>query len=224
MIAPIMRTLTRLVITAALAVPIALAAQTRAVPSPESVFGFAPGADLKIATYDQVLTYFRQVDAASDRVRLVEAGTTTQGRTFYFALVSSPANLGNVDRYREIARRLAHPDGLTDDEARRLAREGKALVHIDGGLHSSELAGPQHTPLLLETIVRTADEPAMRGILDNVVLLLWPTINPDGHQMVAEWQMRHATSPEAQIPPMPELYQEYVGHDNNRDAYMLDMI
>jgi hypothetical protein len=188
------------------------------------VFGFAPGADLKIATYDQVLTYFRQVDSASDRVRIVEAGTTTQGRTFYFALVSSPTNLANVDRYREIARRLAHPEGLTDDEARRLAREGKAFVHIDGGLHSSEVAGPQHTPLLLETIVRTAEEPAMRAILDNVVLMLWPTINPDGHQMVAEWQMRHATSPDAQIPPMPELYQEYVGHDNNRDAYMLDMI
>jgi zinc carboxypeptidase len=224
MIPPIMRLFTRLVITVALAVPAALIAQGRAIPSPDSVFGFAPGADLKIATYDQVLSYFRQVDAASDRVRLVEAGTTTQGRTFYFALVSSPANLANVDRYREIARRLAHPEGLTDDEARRLAREGKAFIHIDGGLHSSEVAGPQHTPLLLETVVRTAEEPAMRAILDNVVLMLWPTINPDGHQMVAEWQMRHATSPEAQIPPMPELYQEYVGHDNNRDAYMLDMI
>ena len=95
----------------------------------------------------------------SDRVRLVEAGTTSQGRTFFFALVSSPANLANIDRLREVARRLAHPDGLTDDEARQLAREGKAFVHIDGGLHSSEVAGPQHTPLLLETVVRTAEEP-----------------------------------------------------------------
>lgn len=219
-----MRTMTRLAIVLVLTVPIALVAQSRAIPSPESVFGFAPGADLKLATYDQVLAYFRQMDAASDRVRLVEAGTTSQGRTFFFALVSSPANLANLDRLREIARRLAHPDGLTDDEARKLAREGKAFVHIDGGLHSSEVAGPQHTPLLLETVVRTADDPGMRAILDNVVLMLWPTINPDGHQMVAEWQMKHATSPDASIPPMPELYQDYVGHDNNRDAYMLDMV
>ncbi len=219
-----MRSLARLAAACVLAVPLALSAQSRGIPTPESVFGFAPGADLKLATYDQVLTYFRQVDAASDRVRLVEAGSTSQGRTMYFALVSSAANLANIDRYREIARRLAHPDGLTDDEARRLAREGKAFVHIDGGLHSTEVAAPQHTPLLLETVVRAAEEPAMRAILDNVVLMLWPTINPDGHQMVAEWQMKHATSPESPIPPMPELYQEYVGHDNNRDAYMLDMI
>ena len=151
MIRPIMRTISRLAIVLVLTVPIALVAQSRPIPSPESVFGFAPGADLKLATYDQVLAYFKQVDAVSDRVRLVEAGTTSQGRTFFFALVSSPANLANIDRLREVARRLAHPEGLTDDEARKLAREGKAFVHIDGGLHSSEVAGPQHTPLLLET-------------------------------------------------------------------------
>ena len=141
-----MRTIVRLTLVLILGLPIALGAQARGIPTPESVFGFAPGADLKLATYDQVLTYFRQVDAASDRVRLVEAGSTSQGRTMYFALVSSAANLANIDRYREIARRLAHPDGLTDDDARRLAREGKAFVHIDGGLHSSEVAAPQHTP------------------------------------------------------------------------------
>jgi hypothetical protein len=124
------------------------------LPSPESIFGFPPGADYKLATYDQVIDYFRQVDAASDRVMLVDAGKTTQGRTFYFALVSSKNNLARIDRYREIARRLAHPDGLTDDAARKLAQEGKAFVHIDGGLHSTELAGPQHTPELLFNILR----------------------------------------------------------------------
>jgi hypothetical protein len=219
-----MRSLVRLGAALTVAIPIALGAQGRAIPSPESVFGFAPGADLKLATYDQVLGYFRQVDALSDRVRMVEAGATSQGRTMHFALVSSAANLANLDRYREIGRRLAHPDGLSDDGARRLAREGKAFVHIDGGLHSTEVAAPQHTPLLLETIVRTADEPGMRAILDDVILMLWPTINPDGHQMVAEWQMKHFATGDGAVPPMPELYQEYVGHDNNRDAYMLDMI
>jgi hypothetical protein len=187
------------------------------------VFGFAPGADHKLATYDQVIEYFRKVDAASDRVALVEAGRTTQGRTFHFALVSSKNNLAKADRYREIARRLAHPDGMSDQEAERLAREGKAFVHIDGGLHSTEAAGPQHTPVLLHDILDKADTPEMSAILDNVILMLWPTINPDGHQMVAEWYMQQTGSSQTNA-PFPRLYQEYVGHDNNRDAYMLNMV
>jgi hypothetical protein len=195
-----------------------------AIPSPASVFGFEPGTDNTLANYDQVVAYFRQVAAASDRVRLVDAGVTSQGRRFVFALVSSPANLANLDRLREIARRLANPQGLTDDEARALAREGRAFVHIDGGLHSTEVAAPQHVPLLLDTILRRAGEPDIARILDGVVLLLWPTINPDGHQMVADWQMANPPVEGRGSPPLPRLYQEYVGHDNNRDAYMLNMV
>ena len=211
-----MRSLKWLAIFIVLTTPALLS--DRALPTPASVFGFEPGADNKLATYDQTVSYFKQVDAASDRVRLVEAGTSTQGRTYYFALVSSPANLRRLDRLRAIAWRLAHPDGLSDDEARRLAREGKPFVHIDGGLHSTEVAGPQHTSLLLYDLVRRADEPDVKMILDNVVLMLWPTINPDGQQMVAEWFMSH------QDMQLPQLYQEYVGHDNNRDAYMLNTV
>jgi len=195
----------------------------RGLPKPAAVFGFEPGADNKLATYDQVVDYFKRVDAASDNVRLVEAGTSSQGRTFYFALVSSKKNLENVDKYREIARKLAHPDGLTDQEARRLAHEGKAFVHIDGGLHSSEFAGPQHTPLLLDDLLTRIREDDVEAMLDNVILMLWPTINPDGHQMTAEWHMQRAGTP-GQNEPMPALYQEFVGHDNNRDGYMLNMI
>jgi len=195
-----------------------------AVPSPSSVFGFEPGADNSLATYDQVVEYFRRVDAASDRVQLIDAGVTTQGRRYVFALVSSPENLARIDRLREIARRLASPESLSDDEARALAREGKAFVHIDGGLHSTEVAAPQHVPLLLDTILRRAEEPEFARILDEVVLMLWPTINPDGHQMVADWQMNNPPAEGRASPPLPSLYQEYVGHDNNRDAYMLNMV
>ena len=218
-----MRLLARLIPTLLLVVPAVLPAQAPVIPAPAAVFGFEPGADFKLANYDQVIKYYERVDAASDRVMLVPAGKSTQGRTFYFALVSSPANLARIDRHREIARRLARPAGLTDAEARKLALEGKAFVHIDGGLHSSEVAGPQHTPLLLYNILRKASEPEMAAILDNVILMLWPTINPDGHQMVADWQMPRFGTPDASA-PLPNLYQEYVGHDNNRDAYMLNMI
>jgi hypothetical protein len=217
-----MRLAVRTVVVAALLAPVVLRAAVP-VPSPESVFGFPPGADFKLATYEQSLWYFRKVAGASKYVKLVEAGPTSQGRTMVFALVSSPGNLSKLDRYREIARRLAHPRGLTEADARQLARDGRAFVHIDGGLHSTEVAGAQHTPLLLYDLVRRADDPDVKLILDNVVLMLWPTINPDGQQMVSSWYMENVGTP-YELAALPKLYQEYVGHDNNRDAYMLNMI
>ena len=214
-----------LIATLVINTPAVPRAQARAasVPAPESVFGFTAGADYKLATYDQSIQYFRKLVAASRYIRLVEAGKTSQGRTMYFALISSPDNLAKLDRYREIWQRLAHPQGLTDAEAQKLAAEGKALVHIDGGLHATEVAGPQHTPLLAYDLIRRAQEPATRAMLDNVVVMLWPTINPDGQQMVAEWYMKNVGTP-YELSGLPWLYQEYVGHDNNRDAYMLNMI
>ncbi len=198
------------------------------IPTPESVIGFKPGADFKLATYDDTIKYFRALDAASAKMQLVPMGTSTQGRTYYVALISTERNLARVDRYREIARRLASPEGLTEEQARALAREGKAIVHIDGGLHSTEVAGPQHTLQLAYDLLTThPNEPGrdeqVQRILDNVVLMLWPTINPDGHQMVAEHYMKNVGTPGAST-TLPVLYQEYVGHDNNRDAYMLNMI
>ncbi len=203
------------------AAPLAIAAAS--IPAPESVFGFAPGADYKLATYDQSVEYFRKVASESKYMKMVEAGPTSQGRTMYFALVSSPDNLAKIDRYREIARRLAHPQGLSEADAKRLAHEGKALVHIDGGLHSTEVAGGQHVPLLLYHLLSRTNDPEVKAILDNVVLMLWPTINPDGQQMVAEWYMQNVGTP-YELAGLPRLYQEYVGHDNNRDAYMLNMV
>jgi hypothetical protein len=201
-----------------------LAAQSRLAPAPEATFGFKPGADYKLANYDQTIDYFRKL-SSSKYLRLIETGRTSQGRPIYFALISSPKNLEQVERHRQIAQRLAHPQGLTDQAARELAREGKPIVHIDGGLHSTEVAGPQHASLLAYELVgkALADDPFSKSILDNVILMLWPTINPDGHQMVADWYMANVGTP-YELSPLPQLYQEYVGHDNNRDAYMLNMI
>src|SRR5258708_34173306 len=137
----------------------------------------------------------------------------------YFALISSPDNLAKIDKYREIWQRLAHPQGLTDAEARKLAAEGKALVHIDGGLHATEVAGPQHTPLLAYTLLSQVHDPATKAMLDSVVVMLWPTINPDGQQMVAEWYMKNV-GPPYELPAVPQLYQENACPDNNREASM----
>ena len=193
------------------------------IPAPESILGFKPGADNKLATYDQAMAYFKALAASSKSIRLLEAGRTTQGRILYFALISDPRNLDRLDRYREIARRLAHPEGLTDEQARALALEGKAFVDIDGGCHSTEVAGAQMAPQLAYDLISRPDDPQNRIILQNDVLVLFPTMNPDGQQMVGEWQQKNFGTPYEQS-GLPRLYQEYVGHDNNRDGYMLNMI
>lgn len=193
------------------------------VPTPEEALGFAVGSDFKLATYDESLAYFQQLDDASDKMQLVRVGETSQGRDWFFALISSPQNLANIEHYRSIAQQLAHPSGLSDADARRLVEQGKAIVHIDGGLHASEVAGAQHTIQLAYDLVNGAEDPMIRSILDNVIIMLWPSINPDGQNIVAEWYRSNVGTP-YEIAQLPELYQKYIGHDNNRDAYGLNMI
>ena len=218
-----MRNALKSILIFSLLLPPAILFGQRGLPTPASVFGFEPGADYKLATYDQSVDYFRKLAASTKYMQIVEAGKTSEGRPMIFALVSTPENLSRVDRYREIARRLAHPRGLSETEARQLAREGKAFVHLDGGLHSTEVAGPQQTPLLAHDLVSRTDDPTIKHILENVVVMLWPTINPDGQQIVAEWYMKNVGTP-YELSGLPRLYQDYVGHDNNRDAYMLNMV
>ncbi len=192
------------------------------IPTPESVLGFRAGADFHLATYDQSLEYFRRLDDASDRLQLMEVGRTSEGRRWHVALISSAENLANIERYKEISRRLAHPKGLTDEEARNLALEGRAIVHIDGGLHATEVAGHQHTPQLAYDLVSGSDDPEVRAILENVILILWFSMNPDGQSMVSEWYHSNVGTP-FEVSSMPRLYQKYIGHDNNRDGYMLNV-
>ena len=218
-----MRKTANMILALVVASYVVLQAATPAIPAPESVFGFKPGADNKLATYDQTITYLKKLAAASGSIRVVEAGKTTQGRTMYFALISSPANLAKIDRLREIAQRLAHPQNLTDAEALALAREGRAFVHIDGGCHATEVAGAQMAPQLAYNLLTRTNDPIVQEILANDVVMLWPTMNPDGMQMVGEWLAKNAGTPYEQS-GLPRLYQEYVGHDNNRDGYMVNMI
>jgi len=210
-----------LVLAALLAAPASLTAQ--AVPSPESVLGRPIGADFVLTTFEQSMEYFDALDAASDRVMMRDVGTTSFGRTARIAFISSAENLANLDRYVEIATRLANPAGLTDEEARALAREGKAIVHIDGGMHATEVAHAEHTIQLAYDLVTGDDDPEVAQILDEVILLLWPSINPDGQTLVAEWYNSNVGT-RYEVASLPFLYQKYIGHDNNRDGYMINMI
>jgi hypothetical protein len=214
----------RLCVTAALcavASHTALAQKVGVIPTPESVFGFPVGADYKLFDYAQSIAYFKRLAAASNRIKLIEVGKTSFGKPWTVAIISSPANLAQIERYRRINMRLAHPEGLTDSAAHALASEARAFVDISGGLHASEIAGSQHTPLLAYELLSKANQPAMKEVFDNVILFLWPSLNPDGQDIVVNW----CRARDEQKNPGPmELYQKYIGHDNNRDSYMLNMI
>jgi hypothetical protein len=200
---------------------VASVAGAQSVPSPESVFGFRVGADYKLIDYTQSIDYFKRLAATSDKIKLVEVGKSSFGKPWTLAIISSPANLAKLDRLQQVAQRIAHPAGLSDDSARALAREGKAFVDISGGLHASEIAGSQHTIQLAYDLL-TRDDDDTREILDNDVLFLWPSINPDGQDIVSHWYWQNVGTP-YETAPLVELYQKYIGHDNNRDAYMLNV-
>jgi len=193
------------------------------VPTPESILGFKVGDDYELASYDEALAYFMALAETSDRVELEQVGRTSLGLDWYIALISDAENLANVEHYREIAQRLAHPENLTDEEARALAREGKAIVSVDGGLHSTETAHGQHTIQLAYDLVTEKEGDISRAILENVIVVLWFSMNPDGQNMVVDWYESNLGT-EFEVSRMPRLYQKYVGHDNNRDGYGLNML
>ncbi|MCZ6599111.1 MAG: M14 family metallopeptidase [Planctomycetota bacterium] len=192
------------------------------LPTPESVLGHEPGDDFYLASYDEALEYFRALDAASDKVELLRVGTTSGGLDWYLALISSVENLANLERHKETSRRLAWARGLDDEGARALSRRGKSIVHIDSGLHATKVAHAQHA-IQLAYDLAASDDPEVEHILDNVILVLWFSINPDGQNMVVDWYRRNLGTP-YEVSPLPWLYQQYVGHDNNRDGYMNNML
>ncbi|NIP59260.1 MAG: peptidase M14, partial [Gemmatimonadetes bacterium] len=210
------RTLVAVFATALLALSAPLTAQA---PTPESVIGWEPGADYELADYSQIEEYFQTLDAASDRIELRRIGESAQGRALYLALISSAENLRNLDRWKEIARRLAMARGVDEGEARRLAAEGKAILWIDGGLHATEVAHGQMTPKLAHHLV-SSEEEEVRRIREDAVVLVMPNMNPDGLDIVAGWYRRNLGT-EFETAGLPVLYHEYVGHDNNRDWFMI---
>ncbi len=198
-------------------------ASAQPIPAPESVLGHKPGDDFYLANYDESRDYFHKLAAVSNRIKLISVGKTTRGLDWEIAIISSPQNLAQLDKYKDISRRLAQGRGLSDEQAKALAHEGKAIVHIDGGLHSTEVAGAQQSILLGYKLVATQGDPEVDAILDNVILMLWPTLNPDGQNEVVAWYRKNVGTP-YEVSPLPDLYQEYVGHDNNRDGYMNNML
>jgi hypothetical protein len=186
------------------------------------VLGHNPGDDFYLADYEDTVRYFHALAVASDRIKMFTVGKSTEGKDIEVAVISSPQNLAKLDDYKQISGRMAHATDLNDAQALELARTSKVIVHIDGGLHADEVAGPQHTMVLAYKLVSAQNDPQVDAILDNVILVLWPTLNPDGQDMVVHWY-RQNVGTKYEVSPMPWLYQDYVGHDNNRDGYMMNM-
>ncbi len=191
------------------------------VTPPEEYLGYEPGADFHLATYEEAMGYLESLAGQTERMQIFDAGPTSEGRRMKYAVISSAENMRNLDRYKEISRRLSLARGVSDDEARQLADEGRVIVWISGGIHSTEVAPPLHHIRLAYDLV-AAEDRKTSFIRDNVVLVL-VFMNPDGMTLVADWYMKNVGTP-YEVSPLPVLYHKYAGHDNNRDSFMANLV
>ena len=187
------------------------------IPAPASVIGFEPGTDRKLPTWKQITDYFTALDKASPRVSVRTLGKTTLGRPFLVAFISEPSTLANLERYRQIQRKLMDPRLRTAGEREKLVADGKLVVLITSSIHSTEVGGIL-TPLVLADRLARAETREARQVLANSILMLVPSQNPDGVDIVGDHYRATLGTPEEGSGP-PDLYHYYAGHDNNRDWY-----
>jgi hypothetical protein len=198
------------------------------VPAPEEVIGFRVGDDRKLASWASIVEYFRRLDAASERVKFEELGKTTLGAPFVLATISAPENLARLAEFKEIQRQLADPRTIgkgganADARARQLIARGKTIVLITCGIHSTEV-GSTLSSMTIAHRLASSDDPVVRRILQETVVLLVPSLNPDGVDIVKNWYDRTLGTPYEGTSP-PTLYHKYVGHDNNRDWYAFTQV
>lgn len=191
------------------------------VPSPKSFLGFEPADDKKIADWTQITDYFGKLDKASPRVTVQKFGETTLGKPMIVAYISAPQNLQNLAKYKQISQKLANPHNLKDNEANSLVANGKTIVSISCSIHSTEIVASQMSMTLAYELATAKDAETLE-ILNNTILLLIPSPNPDGIDIVANWYRKTlGTKSEGTSPP--ELYHHYAGHDDNRDWFMLNL-
>jgi hypothetical protein len=220
-------------------------AQAKSIPAPKDVLGFTPGDDRKLASWTKVIEYFQKLDAASDRVKFEEIGKTTMGAPFVYATISAPENLRRLAEFKEIQRQLADPRLLgagnagvpsrnprtkageeararSDRKAAQLITRGKTVVAITCGIHSTEV-GSYLSSMLIAYRLASSNEPEVQEILKNTIILLVPSTNPDGVDIVNNWYQKTLGTPYEGTDP-PELYHKYTGHDDNRDWYAFTQV
>jgi hypothetical protein len=189
------------------------------IPTPVETFGHEVGADFKLIPYPDVLSYLETVATASDRVSIEDAGRSTLDNPMKVVVLTSKENQQNLERLREIARLVAKPGDLTPEQSQQLVKEGKVIAVVTCSIHSTEVGSTQMVTEFVYDFATTED-PEKLAWMDEVVLLVMPSINPDGQHMIVDWYNKWLGT-EYEGGRMPWLYQHYVGHDNNRDFYML---
>ena len=189
------------------------------IPTPAETFGHEVGADYKLIPYPEVLSYLETVAAASDRVSIEEAGRSTLDNPMKVVVLTSKENQANLERLREIARLLAKPGDLSPEESQQLVDEGKVIALVTCSIHSTEVGSTQMVTEFVHDFATTED-PEKLAWMDEAVLLIMPSINPDGQVMIVDWYNEWLGT-DYEGGRMPWLYHHYVGHDNNRDFYML---
>jgi hypothetical protein len=210
--------------------PTIAVAENRSIPAPEDVLGFRPGDDRKLASWAKVVEYFQKLAAAGDRVKFEEIGKSTMGAPFVYATISAPENLKRLDEFKEIQRQLADPrtlgsptnPALADRKARDLIGRGKTVIAITCGIHSTEV-GSYLSSMLIAYRLASSNEPEIQEILKNTIILLVPSTNPDGVDIVNNWYQKTLGTPYEGTDP-PELYHKYTGHDDNRDWYAFTQV
>ena len=186
------------------------------------MLGFTPADDKTIADWRQITDYFAKLDKASNRVSVKEIGKTTNGKPLIVAFISSSDNIKKLDKYRQINAKLADPRTIKDaGELENLIKNGRSIVSISCSIHSTEIVASQMSMNLAYELA-SANDADTKEILDNTILLLIPSANPDGVDIVADWYRKTlGTKSEGTSPP--ELYHHYAGHDDNRDWFMLNL-
>ncbi|MYE89037.1 peptidase M14 family protein [Candidatus Poribacteria bacterium] len=192
------------------------------ITSPEAFFGFQLGTDRKMARWNKIVDYFRLLGEQSDKIQVIDMGPSTEGHPFLFVVISSPENLANLAHLRAVNAQIKDPRGISEDVINSFVEEGKAIILQSMGLHATEIGSTQMVSELAYDQITRADEEATR-ILDNVISLMVPCFNPDGQIMVTDWYNKYVgTEYEGSTPPW--LYHKYAGHDNNRDAFMFNLV
>src|SRR3984885_14913521 len=192
------------------------------IPSPQGAFGFNPGTDLKLGDWSELTTYFKNLARQSDRIRYNEVGKTTEGRPFITITISAPENLARLAHYQEIQRKLADPRTTTSDQAKQLIAEGKTVLVVTCNIHSTEIASSQSAAEFAYRLA-TGNTPELQSILNNVIIVLVPSLNPDGQQLVVDWYKKYVGTPYEGSSPVV-LWHHYTGHDDNRDWYAFTQV
>ncbi|MDB4877733.1 MAG: hypothetical protein JWM41_4179 [Gemmatimonadetes bacterium] len=219
---PRLRTVSLLAVAAAIAAAPRPVLAQRGIPTPASILGFEPGADRHLPSWKQIVDYFTALDKASPRVSVRTLGKTTLGRPFIVAFISDSANLANLEHYRQIQRKLMDPRLQAPGERAKLLDEGKNIILVTSAIHSNE-SGGFTTPIVFADRLARAADPEARAILANTIIMVVPSQNPDGVDIVGDYYRSTLGTPNEGRDP-PDLYHKYVGHDDNRDWYAFTQV